>query len=171
MLQLFRAWLDICLLRAAPQDLPASGFLLGLALACYVAVSCLVSFLSYGARLALPVALLDAGLLSLFVLGLLYLQNKTPRINQTLSALAGTGSVLGLFALPLVFFLEPGQAAEELPVAVAIFWLCLFFWNLVVVAHIMRHALSVSFAIGIAVSVLYALVSMQILVTVFPLQN
>jgi hypothetical protein len=78
---------------------------------------------------------------------------------------------MGLFALPLLFFLEPGQAVDSVPVWISVFWLCLFFWSLVVVAHIMRHALSVSFAIGIAVSVLYALVSMQILVTVIPPQN
>ena len=171
MLQLFKSWLNICLLRTAPQDLPASGFLLGLTLSCYIGVSFLVSLQSYGFLPALLVAALDTGLLAVFALGLLYLQNKTARVNQTLSALAGSGTILGLFALPLVFFLDPGQTAEQIPLLVPVFWLCLFFWSLVVVAHIMRHALSTSFAMGIAISVLYALVSMQILATVFPLQN
>jgi hypothetical protein len=171
MLQLFTTWLNICLLRTAPQDLPASGFLLGLTLSCYIGVSFLLSLHSYGFLPALLVALLDTGLLVVFVLGLLYLQARTARVNQTLSALAGSGTVLGLFSLPLVLFLEPGQTAEQLPLLVPVFWLCLFFWSLAVVAHIMRHALSTSFAMGIAISVLYALVSMQILATVFPLQD
>jgi len=171
MLQLFKTWLNICLLRTAPQDLPPSGFLLGLTLSCYIGVSFLVALQSYGFLPALLAAALDTGLLAIFTLGLLYLQDKTARINQTMSALAGSGTVLGLFALPLVFFLEPGQAAEQIPLLVPVFWLCLFFWSLVVVAHIMRHALSTSFAMGLAISVLYALVSMQILATVIPLQN
>ena len=171
MLQLFRAWLNICLLRTAPQDLPASGYLLGLALSCYLGVSFLVSLRSYALLPALLMAVLDTGLLVVFVLVLLYLQDKTVRIIQTLSALSGSGAVLGLFVLPLVFFLEPGQTAVQVPLLVSFFWLCLFCWSIVVVAHIMRHALSTSFAMGIAVSVLYALASMQVLDTVFPLQN
>lgn len=171
MLQLFRTWLNICLLRTAPQDLPASGYLLGLTLCCYLGVSFLVSLRSYGLLHALLVAGLDTALLVVFVLVLLYLQDKTARITQTLSALTGSGTVLGLFVLPLVFLLEPGQTAEQVPLLVSFFWLCLFCWSIVVVAHIMRHALSTSFAMGVAVSILYALVSMQILDTVLPLQN
>ena len=37
-------------------------------------------------------------------------------------------------------------------------------------AHIMRHALSSTFAIGLGAAVLYALVSMQIIASLFPQQ-
>lgn len=165
MLVLLKAWLDLCLLRRAPQDLPASGFLLGLSVACYVLVSALVSLLGWGRVLAIPVALLDVGLLIVFVLILLYLQDKTARISQTLAALCGSGSLLGLLAVPLL--LSAGIDGE-VPVPLSLLMTALFFWNLVVVAHIMRHALSTSFAVGVAVSVLYALVSMQVVITVLP---
>jgi hypothetical protein len=36
--------------------------------------------------------------------------------------------------------------------------------------HIMRHALSTSFPVGLGVAVLYALVSMQVVATLFPPQ-
>ena len=165
MLELIKAWLDLCLLRRAPQDLPASGFLLGLSVACYVLVSVLVSLLSWGRTLAIPVALLDVGLLVVFVLILLYLQNKTARISQTLAALCGSGSLLGVLAIPLLL---PTGTDGGIPMPLSILMTALFFWNLIVVAHIMRHALSASFAVGVAVSVLYALVSMQVVITVFP---
>ncbi len=168
MLSLARLWFDICIGRAAPQDLPASGPLLALSLVCYALVSMLVSLGSYGPGGAAQLALLDLGLLTVFVLSLLYLQNRTARINQTLSALAGTGSLLGLFALPLVWWVQPDQSPEQVPVLLTLFWLGLLVWNLLVMAHIMRHALSSSFPVGLGVALLYVLVSMQVIGSVFP---
>jgi len=168
MLSLARIWFDICLWRAAPQDLPASGPLLALTLACYVLVSMLVSLGSYGLAGAAGLALLDLGLLAGFVLVLLYLQNQTARINQTLSALAGTGSLLGMFALPLVWWVQPGQPPEQVPVLLTLSWLALLVWNLLVMGHILRHALSSSFPVGLGAALLYVLLSMQVIGWLFP---
>jgi hypothetical protein len=170
MLQLIRLWFDICLFRKAPQDLPASGFLSGLSLTCYVLVSFLVAFPSSGIVSAVQLALLDVLMLVVFVSALLYLQSKTERVGQTLSAMAGSGSLLGLFALPLVLLVDPGLPAEQLSPLLTISWLSLLIWNLFVMAHIMRHALSISFAVGLGAAVLYALVSMQMIATLFPQQ-
>lgn len=170
MQQLIRVWLNICLWRAVPQDLPASGILLSLSLASYALVSVLVSLGSYGLAGAVQLALLDLGLLAAFVLILLYLQSKTARIYQTLSALAGTGSLLGVFALPLVWWAQPGLQPEQVPVLLTLFWLLLLVWNLLVMAHIMRHALSSSFPVGLGVSLLYVLVSMEFIAALFPQQ-
>jgi len=168
MLYLARIWFDICLWRAAPQDLPASGPLLVLTLACYLLVSLLVSLGSYGLAGAAALALLDLGLLSGFVLVLLYLQDKTARINQTLSALAGTGSLLGVFALPLVWWVQPETPPEQVPALLTLLWLALLVWNLLVMGHIMRHALSSSFPVGFGVALLYVLLSMQVIGALFP---
>jgi len=170
MLQLIRAWFDLCLFRKGPQDLPASGFLLGLSLACYVLVSLLVALLSSDINTAVQLAALDVGMLTVFVSALLYLQSKTERVGQTLSAMAGSGSLMGLFALPLVLLVDPQLPADQLSPLLTGSWLSLLIWNLFVMAHIMRHALSTSFAIGLGAAVLYALVSMQIVATLFPQQ-
>ena len=170
MFLLVKTWLDLCLLRKGPEDLPASGILLGLSLCCYVLVSLLVAAPSSGIAGAVPLALVDVGMLTVFVTALLYLQGKTARINQTLSALAGSGSLMGLLALPLVLLVDTAQPAEQVPAVLAGFWLSLLIWNLFVMAHIMRHALSSSFAIGLGAAVLYALVSMQVVATLFPQQ-
>ena len=170
MLLLVKTWLELCLLRKGPQDLPASGFFLGLSLGCYALVSWLVASPSFGITDAALLALVDSGMLAAFVVLLLYLQSKTERINQALSALAGSGSLMGLFALPLVLLVDPGQPAEQVPALLAGVWLLLLIWNLFVMAHIIRHALSSSFAIGLGAAVLYALVSMQVVATLFPQQ-
>jgi hypothetical protein len=170
MLQLIRAWFDICLLRRTPQELPASAYLLGLSLCCYGLVSVLVSLQSYIFSKALLLAAVDLGLLVIFVWSLLYLQRKTARVNQTLSALAGSGSLMGLIALPLLLAIGPDTVAEPVPPLLLSVWLLLLLWNLFVMAHIIRHALSSSFAIGFGISLLYALLNMQVIATLFSSQ-
>ncbi|MGB5179584.1 MAG: hypothetical protein WBP44_12745 [Gammaproteobacteria bacterium] len=170
MLQLIRVWFDICLFRRAPQDLPASGFLLGVSLCCYGLVSVLVSLQSYTFSMAVLLTAVDLGLLAVFAWSLLYLQKKTARLNQTLSALAGTGSLMGLIALPLLLTIAPDAASDPVPAPLQSLWLLLLLWNLFIMAHIIRHALSSSFAIGFGISLLYALLNMQVIVTLFSAQ-
>ncbi len=164
MAQLLRFWLGLCLLRVAPQDLPASHWLLGFSVMCYATVSVLVMVLSYGFADGVRVALLELGLLAVFVGVLLYLLNKPARIRQTLSALTGAGALLGLPALLLV--MAAPESGTTQPASAA--WLLLLIWNLLVTAHIMRHALSSSLAIGLGVALLYTLVSTQFIMTSFP---
>lgn len=164
MKQLLRFWLGLCLLRAAPQDLPASRPVLVVSLCCYVLVSVLLAGLTSGMPDGAGMTLLELGLLVLFNSGLLYLIGYPQRISQTLAALAGSGSLLGLPALVLVLSAGPDPAVSLSSSG----WLLLLFWNLLVNAHIMRHALSVSLALGAGVSVMYMLVSTQVLLAVFP---
>ena len=137
--------------------------LLRFSIFCYSTVSMLVMVLSYGFPDGMRVALLELAMLAVFVVLLLYLLGKPARIRQTLSALTGAGTLLGLPALLLVIA-APEQEASPLSMA----WLMLLVWNLLVTAHIMRHALSSSLAIGLAVALLYILVSTQVIVTAFP---
>jgi hypothetical protein len=168
MLRLITIWLDICLLRAAPQELPASRVLLWLSLAAYSLVSFFLSQAGHPSGLALRMLGVDLALLVVFAVVPLYLLDKSARIGQTLTALAGSGALLGLIALPVIRVLFEGQAAGEVPPFAALLWLILFGWSLLVVAHIMRHALSVTFPVGLGVAILYMLVAMQMIGTVFP---
>ena len=168
MIPLLRYWLDICRLRAAPQDGPASAFIFGLALTCYAMVSVLVMSGNYGILAGTRIALTELVLLVVCVAALLYLQDKTARINQTLTAITGAGSLLGIVALPLALLFTPIPGNDPLPFVISVAWLSLLLWNLVVSAHIMRHALSTGFAVGFAVSFLYMLISTQIVTTLFP---
>jgi hypothetical protein len=169
-MQLVRLFAAICLLRAAPQDLPASRMLLGITLGLYLLCSWLLAIPAYGQMRAVPVALLDTGLLIVFIQTLLYLLSRSARSLQTLTAMAGSGSLLGLLALPLVLWGQPAQMDEPLGGLLLYAWLLLLVWNLLVAGHILRHALSTSLGIGTGVSLLYALVSMQLFAKLFPYQ-
>jgi len=91
------------------------------------------------------------------------------RLTQTLTALAGTGTLLGLCALPVIQLLSSGQATGQPSLLASMLWLLLFGWNLVVVAHIMRHALSVNFPVATGIAMLYTLVAIQIINALFPM--
>ena len=168
MSQLITILLNICLLRAGPQDLPASQTLLGLTMSSYVLISLLLSLPGYPAGTAILVAALDLGLLGAFAAALMYFFGKWARLQQTLTALTGTGTLLGLLALPVVHLLFQGQEENRLAGVAALFWLFLFGWSLLVVAHIIRHALSISFPYAIGISVLYTLLALQLMAALFP---
>jgi len=170
MMQLVRLFVAICLLRAGPQDLPASRILLGLALGMYLLFTWLLAIPAYGQSRGVLVALMDTALLIAFIQALLYLLSRAARILQTLTAMAGSGSLLGLLALPLVFWGQPSQADGQVSGLLLYAWLLLLVWNLLVAGNILRHALSTSFAIGAGVALLYALFSMQLVAVLFPFQ-
>lgn len=170
MKQLVRLFAAICLLRAAPQDLPASRTLLGLPLGLYVLFAWLLAIPAYGQPRAVWVALLDSALLIAFIQILLHVLGRGARVPQTLTAMAGCGSLLGLLALPLVLWGQPSQAEEPVSGVLLYGWLLLLVWNLVVSGHILRHALSTSLGTGTGVALLYALFSMQIMAALFPYQ-
>jgi len=168
MTALIRYWLEVCLLRAAPQDGPSSGFILAFSMTCYLMISVLVLSGSFGMAAGSQVALVEMLLLAVFMFVMLYLAGKSTRLGQTLSAVTGAGSLLGLFSLPLVLISGPVTEDASLPAIISAAWLVLLLWNLLVSAHIIRHALSSSFATGAGVSVLYMVVSMQFIATLFP---
>jgi hypothetical protein len=165
MLRLITIWLGICLLRTGPQDVPVSRVLLWLSLAAYLLVSFILSLPGYPSAVAARMAGVDLVLLVVFATVPLYLLDKAARIGQTLTALAGSG------ALPIIRVLFEGQDSGEIPPFAAMVWLILFGWSLLVVAHIMRHALSVPFAVGLGVAILYTLVAMQVIGTLFPAET
>jgi hypothetical protein len=170
MSRLILVWFDICLLRAGPQDLPASRELLGLSMASYMLASFLLSLPGYPLVAAGQLALMDASLVVVFAATTLYLTGKMARLTQTLTALSGTGTLLGLIALPVIQLLASGQQEAGQPSLLAgVLWLLLFGWNLLVVAHIMRHALSVNFPVATGIAILYTLVAMQIINALFPM--
>ena len=118
MLHFLKAFLDIVLWRRGPQDLPESRLLLWLTAAAYVAVSIAqLTLLEEPAAAWLVFVVLDPILLTTGVYLLLRLFGKTDRFVQTVSAVLGTGVVLGLgMFLPVQWLLAqaavpPGSTA------------------------------------------------------------
>jgi hypothetical protein len=150
MIALFNLFLDICLLRKGPQDVPSSAALLQLSLSIYI-IAGLVLLLALESQVgpALFLVLLDLGLLTGLTYGLLNMLGRGSRFGQTLTALAGTGALLQLIAWPLLGWLNQTDVQQGTATLPSLLYLALLGWNIVITGHILRHALSTTLAFGV----------------------
>lgn len=170
MIRLLLAFLDICLLRKAPQDLPASTFLLGLSLLMYAAIALAMALQGLPPTPAVVLTLVDTGLLAGLLWALLWIRDMLSRYQQALTALYGAGAVMQLIAVPLVLW-QPAaaDAAPTTPgmvIASVLLWLWLL-WNLLVIGHILRHTVSTILPVGIMLGLLYVFVSFSVTRSIF----
>jgi fumarate reductase subunit D len=100
---------------------------------------------------------------------LLYLQRHPERISQTLTALAGTGFLLGLFALAPTWWWTVARAAGEDVSIPTLLLLSLIVWSLLVMAHILRHALSAPLPIGLVAAVAFYGLAVSLQDALFPM--
>jgi len=145
------------MLRDGPQDLPPGHAPLVLAVLGYIGASALS--MSVGRTPEHPVGIiaLAVTLPVILVRIVLTLRGHPARWLQTLTALFGTGALLSVLSLPL------SLAGSEPPTPVILASLLLFGWSFAVDAHIWRHALEASFAVGLAVAVVLFTVSMFVI--------
>jgi hypothetical protein len=163
-------FVNIALLRAEPQDVPASprllqGTLVLAGLSYLLAVSSL-----FPIGQSLLRAALDIGVMALFLYGVLMLRQYPARFLQSFTALCGTGSLLNLVAWPLFLMLaggEPSTQTPGIPAAILLLW-ALYAWSLMVTGHIFRHSLDLSFPAGILVALLYIYLSYVSTDLIFP---
>ena len=168
MFALVNPFLQICILRMRPQDLPQSPFLLWLTMGAYTLTSIVaLSVLRLPLRDALLAGLLATALLAGLTLSLLYAMRLSERIYQTLSALAGSSALLNFIATLFAIAVRPPGEDFSLSGAAAFAFSVLMLWSFVITAHVLRHALSASFFLGLALAIVFNLVSDQVLAWVF----
>lgn len=166
---LVRRLVDVALLRAGPQALPASDTLTALAGLVYALVGTVVLAPRMGVGRAGAESLLDAAMLAIFAWGLVRVRGWANRFRQTYTALAGTGALLSLLAWPLLLVAwRTEQLGGGVPVLVGFALLGLLAWTLLVIGHILRHALEVHLAVGTGLGLLYVIVSWRVMAALFP---
>ena len=159
---LLQRFIAICLFKARPQDLPLSGFLLVLTIICYSLVNFGLSLNQADIPTAALMVIVDLLLLSVMTYLLLWMRLTPGRYQQTLTALAGGGTILALVAWPLLLWQQQSGSS----MASLLLWV-FFFWNLGVFGHIIRHALSTHFTIGILLALLYMFFSYKVSAILF----
>jgi len=157
---LFNEFFQICLLRKGPQDLPVSAELFWLVLLAYTAISALLSLPANTLVMAVISGLIEAALLLLITWLFLYLRSVPTRLLQTATALAGTGFIFSLFALPLFYWGVYFTSDPVVETLISLLVLVLILWNIAVMTHILRHALSSPLILGLFGALTYiALIS------------
>ena len=159
----------MCLLKYRPQDVPASRELLLLSVGIYFLLDFVLAGLDDNITGALPAAIVDTVFLLVFVLLLLLLCRKVNRWTQTVTALAGTGIIFGLLLMPGVLTVSESDPMTFMQQIFSVLLYLVLIWYVVVLAHIFRHAMSSSFALGACVSMMYLLLGIFIELTlVYP---
>ena len=152
----FKIFLDLCLLRANPQDLPTSNRLLAAALVGHLLANVLTGLDGASLENALLAGVMDTLLLVALTHTGLMLRGVGARTRQTLTALAGCGALLAVLAWAVV------TAAEAVTAHAWVAWLPFLFWFLAVYGHILRNALNVSLGVGLALAIGYVLLSLLV---------
>jgi len=153
---------DIMRLRAAPQDLPHSRFLMMLCIAAYLLMGLVISLLDQTFGLALMSAGIDTALLIGLAYLALWIRNYQGRAVQTVTAFAATGTVFELIGWPLVAYLQ--QTSADDPSSLSLLLLLLIVWNISVIGHILRHAVDIPMWVGTGVALLYIYTSIRVMV-------
>ena len=145
-------FLAIVTLRGGPEDLPYSARLLGLAVVLTAALNIpVIQQYSPEARPFLQIALM-IGYNAAFVAAALALRGHSPRFMQTATALFGSDAIISLAALPILLIVgAPGEANATAALA----FFVLLIWNIAVVNHILRSALSLAGALSFGVTLMY----------------
>jgi len=146
---LVKTVVSIMQLRSGPQDLPFSWPLtLGLITAYLMLGIFTGQRLGDGDSAAASLAVTVLQFTAVFVL--LQLRKHPERLPQTLAGLCGVGIIFGA----LSFLLLAQADAEIQQPLLALVWFSLFFWSLVVDAHIYKNAMSITMAQGMLIAVL-----------------
>lgn len=154
-------FIQICLFRAGPADLPMSRWLFKLAILGYLLVGTAVSHVDNAALLVnLVASLADTVLMMLTCWLLLWYRGLGARYLQTVTAMAGAGSVMGIVGLPLLWLFRQVEPHGQLTSLVLLLVMVVVFWSLLVTAHIFRQALEIRPGMAAIVTVLYTIVSL-----------
>lgn len=161
---LIRFFFELCLLRRAPQDLPASTALLWTVLVAELAIGLVVGL---AAGLSLGVSLvqdtLEAGLMLGALYGGLYFTRHLGRFVQTATALLGTSALISLAALVPLSLNPTGSEETDAAALGAVLLLGLMAWSVVVAGHILRHTFGISLAQGAAIAVAFQILAIGLL--------
>jgi hypothetical protein len=152
---LLKTIIDICFLRAAPQDLPVSRSVMLGALVVYATAGVLGVLDVLTLENAIVAAAVDTLLLAAVTHLVLQWRRLENRLAQTLTALAGCGALLSLLAWGAAGLVREAFQPEWV-------WAVFLVWYTLVFGHILRHALSVTLAAGIAASLLYLIFSIGV---------
>lgn len=160
MLIIAKYFLDICLFRANAENAPTSQVFMVLSLIVYGILSLLILMVDYSFVKAISTVLIGIAMMIGFAKAGLWIRSFMDRSRQTITALAGTGIIFDVINLPLVL-LSSHFPAEEL-VFPRFLLLLILFWNIAVIGHIMRNALSIPFWAGVGISVFYAFTYLRV---------
>lgn len=159
---LFKPFINLCLFRGGPADIPASSALLRLCLIMYFSIGVLVSLLDHSLRTSLAAALADTILLVIVCWVLLRLRKHSSRYRQTLTAMAGAGALIGVVGWPVLWVFRAVEPQAQMTSLALLPVVIIILWSLAVTAQILRQALDIGPSMAVMITVGYTFLSLII---------
>lgn len=164
MMQIAGYFWQMCLLRAGPEVLPSSNFVLGFVLSLYLPVAFGVSLLARpgeGVMVTFAVVLIGISLQALVTLLLATYKGHPGRFKVTWAALLGTNAFMLIVLLPISLVIVNSDGGALKFLADSAWWAC-FGWWLAIAGHIYHRAVDVSILQGSAITFLTEMLSVTI---------
>ncbi len=165
MQQLVKLFWDICLLRKGPQDVPPAYILFWFLLPVGLMVDFIITVNFIDLQQALLLVVVNTALLFAVVILILVTLGYANRITQTLTTLIGTGLVFSFIRLPIIFVIK---LAPQNAAMLGFLEITVLVWSLVVIAHILRYALSIQLFLAGALAFGYFVLSYQLVSYLIP---
>ena len=163
--------LAMLLLKSAPQDLPYSPqFPLQMALL-YVFTGVVVLQTTLNPDDLLGGLLLSLAIQFLFTYLILGALDKTARFVQTISAILAVSIMFNLISWPVFIVIVDSTASESLKSTMSLLFLFIMGWEVLVKAHIFRHALEMRMFSALALSFSLLFISVALSQMFFPAES
>lgn len=155
-------FVDLCLFKAGPSDLPVSQSLLRITLFVYLLLGIAVNQLDSDLHTSLFVSLADVLVMMIATGLLLKLRGFQARYTQTLTALAGTGSCIAIIGMPIIWWFYQIKAELQPTSYAMLLMVGLMFWSLMVMAHIFRQSLEIKASTAAMLTIAYTVVTLLV---------
>ena len=163
-MEIISRFIDLCLFRASPSDLPASSSLLKITLFSYFILAVIVNQLDAETswKVSVLVSLADVLIIVATASLLLNYRGFKARYTQTITALAGAGCCISIIGFPILWWfyqIDPEQQAASIALLLMV---ALLLWSLMITAQIFRESLEIKAGTATLITVSYAVFSIVI---------
>jgi hypothetical protein len=125
-----------------------------------IAISTVVGALEGDVSGAVLQAVVASGLLLAFIALILLLTSHLERLRKTATAVLGCDALITLGALPV-------SLLSDVISGFGLLIMGILFWNLLVFAHILKHALGIGYALSVALALIFTLTSLDLMARIF----
>jgi len=155
-------FINVCLFKAGPSDLPASQSLLRIMLLVYLILGIIVNRLDSDWNTSLFVSVVDVLVLMVVAGLLLKFRGFEARYTQTVTALAGTGSCIAIIGFPIIWWFYQIEAEQQATSYAMLLMVTLMFWSLMITAHIFRQSLEIKAGTAAMLTIAYTVVALLV---------
>ncbi len=162
--------LALLFLKSAPEDLPYSPRLTLQLVVFYVLSGIIVLQTTLAPDDVYAGILLGVAVQFAFAYTVLIALNKSARFMQTFAALIGVSLLFNVLSWPVFSILADNTASESLMSTMSLLFLLLISWEVLVKAHIFKHALDMKMFAALALSFSLFFISLTLSQLLLPVE-